>query len=186
VVESELEFSDLYRTWYPKVRRWVVSLGAPASDIDDVTQEVFIIVRRKLSGFHSGNLAGWLHRITVRTVRDFRHKAWFRHARQGSTERMERVPANEDLAALYEARQTLKRVSRALTRMTEIYRETFVLFAIQGFSGEEIAELYRIPIATVWSRLHRARKELTRAMRERVERRRGVGRNHATEPGAGK
>lgn len=183
-IGNELEFSKLYRIWYPKVRRWVTSLGAPPGDIDDVTQEVFIIVRRKLSGFRSGNLAGWLHRITERTVRDFRHKAWFRHARHSGAERIERAPASDDQEALYEARETLRRVTRSLSRMTETHRETFLLFAVQGFSGEEIAELHRIPIDTVWSRLHRARKELIRAMRDRVERPRAANHSDAAKPEA--
>jgi RNA polymerase sigma-70 factor (ECF subfamily) len=147
------------------VRRWVAGLGAPAGDIDDVTQEVFIIVRRKLSGFDSKNVAGWLFRIAERTARDFRQKAWFRRALP--YQRAEQSPSgssNRDQASLYEAREALRRVEEALAGMSEKRRRAFVLFAFHGYSGEEIAALDDVPLATVWSRIHQARKELSRTL----------------------
>jgi RNA polymerase sigma-70 factor (ECF subfamily) len=129
---EEPQFSEIYATWHPRVRRWVSSLGAPAGDIDDVTQEVFIIVRRKLSDFHGGNIRSWLFRITELTVRDFRRKAWFRRAQHGNVEQVEKLPVGREPEGLYETRQSLKRVADALTRMSATHREIFVLFAIQG------------------------------------------------------
>jgi RNA polymerase sigma-70 factor (ECF subfamily) len=46
--------------------------------------------------------------------------------------------------------------------MAEKRRTAFVLFEIEGYSGEEIAELFGIPVATVWTRLHHARKDYFR------------------------
>lgn len=162
--ELDLQFAGLYAQWRSSVRRWVSALGAPPGDVDDVTQEVFIIVRRKLSGFDSRNVAGWLFRIAERTVRDFRQKAWFRRATPyHRAEQAPSGPANRDQAALYEAREALRRVERALARMSEKRREAFVRFAFHGYSGEEIAALDGVPIATVWSRIHQARRELSRA-----------------------
>jgi RNA polymerase sigma-70 factor (ECF subfamily) len=43
--------------------------------------------------------------------------------------------------------------------MSETRRATFMLFEIEGYSGEEIAGMQGIPVATVWTRLHHARKE---------------------------
>ena len=43
--------------------------------------------------------------------------------------------------------------------MSEKLRSTFVLFEIEGYSGEEIARIQDIPLGTVWTRLHHARKD---------------------------
>ena len=51
----------------------------PGSDTEDLAQEIFLVVRRKLDRFDGGNLAGWLYRITQLTVRDHRRRAWFKN-----------------------------------------------------------------------------------------------------------
>jgi RNA polymerase sigma-70 factor (ECF subfamily) len=56
--------------------------------------------------------------------------------------------------------------------MSDMQRTAFVLFEIEGYSGEEIAELEQIPVNTVWTRLHHARKRFF----ELVDQARGEGR----------
>jgi len=56
-------------------------------------------------------------------------------------------------------------VSRILERMTQKKRDVFVLFELQGFLGEEIAEQLQIPVDTVWTRLHHARIEFAKVGR---------------------
>jgi DNA-directed RNA polymerase specialized sigma24 family protein len=45
-------------------------MGVPDADVEDVTQEVFLVVRRKLASFDCGNLSAWLDGIALRTARD--------------------------------------------------------------------------------------------------------------------
>jgi DNA-directed RNA polymerase specialized sigma24 family protein len=44
--------------------------------------------------------------------------------------------------------------------MSDKRRETLVLFEVEGYSGQEIAALQGVPVKTVWTRLHHARKDL--------------------------
>lgn len=159
---AEDPFMQVYRAWHRHVRRWAVSCGAPAREVDDTIQEVFIVVRRRLPDFESGNLGAWLFRITQRIVADSRHKAWFRRVLlDGSGGQLDDLPfavGKEEHS--YEAREALKRVDAVLSNMSPKRRQTFLLFEIEGYTGEEIAELERIPLATVWTRLHYARREL--------------------------
>ncbi len=60
-----------------------------------------------------------------------------------------------------EQRQLLAMGDDILRGMSDKARRAFVLFEIEGCSGEEIAELEGIPLATVWTRVHNARKEFT-------------------------
>ena len=46
-----------------------------------------------------------------------------------------------------------------LQKMNEDRRSAFVLFEVEGLSGEEIARIQSVPLNTVWTRLHHARKE---------------------------
>jgi RNA polymerase sigma-70 factor (ECF subfamily) len=56
--------------------------------------------------------------------------------------------------------------------MSEKRRTTLVLFEIEGYSGEEIARIQDIPLATVWTRLHHARKDFFKLVKDHAERNR--------------
>jgi RNA polymerase sigma-70 factor (ECF subfamily) len=159
-------FDQVYRSCFVEVARWVRALGANPADIEDLTQEVFIIVRRKLAAFDGRNLPGFLFRIAQRTVRDHRRSAWIRRL----TGRRTRVP---DLAArgpsaleVLEDRERQRVVEGILARMSDKRRTTFVLFEIEGYSGEEIAQIQSLPLKTVWTRLHHARKDFLRRVEQ--------------------
>ena len=73
------DFRELYDAWVAHVARWTRALGAARSEQDDLVQQVFVVVHRRLPGFDGRNLAGWLYRITANQVRDFRRLRWIKH-----------------------------------------------------------------------------------------------------------
>jgi RNA polymerase sigma-70 factor (ECF subfamily) len=157
-----LTLEAIYRRWYREVARWARALGGLDGDAADVAQEVFLVVGRKLSTFRGQNLAGWLYGITARIVRDRRRRAWFRHLVRGrATVALEQLPTPEPgPAEQLDEKDAARHLQALLAQLSEQRRSVFVLFEIEGYSGEEIAALQAIPVATVWTRLHRARREL--------------------------
>jgi RNA polymerase sigma-70 factor, ECF subfamily len=155
------DFTAVYDAWFRPVFRWVSALGGPRADVEDLVQEVFVIVQRKLGEFDGQNLAGWLYRITERTVRDYRRRAWYRNIFLRPREVvLDELPARDASSTeLIEQRQARERFYEIVGRMNRTWRDSFVLFEVQGYSGEEIAALRGIPSATVRTHLHRARKE---------------------------
>jgi RNA polymerase sigma-70 factor, ECF subfamily len=154
-------FAAIYEAWFEDVVKWIGALGMPDSEAEDLAQEVFLVVNRKLSRFDGRNQAGWLYRITVLTVRDHRRRAWFRNLfrrRQQNVdiEAVARVDGIPTLAR--EEEQDRLALQRILAQMRPKLRATFVLFEIEGRSGDEIAAIQNIPRATVWTRLHNARR----------------------------
>ena len=73
---SALSFEGLYERWFEEVSRWVRALGAAEADRDDLVQETFLVVHRRLSDFDGQNVAGWLYQIARRKVRDHRRLLW--------------------------------------------------------------------------------------------------------------
>ncbi len=158
-------FDAVYTEYFAHVSRWMRAFGAPAADVDDLAQEVFLVVQRKLPSFDGRNLGGWLYRITQRTVSDFRRRSWFKRFyqrsdadpgaivcdRHGPQESLER----RDAAAILE---------RTLVQMSRIRRTAFVLFEVEGYTAQEIAELEGIPVNTVHTRLHHARHDFLRLL----------------------
>lgn len=154
------DFRAVYDRYFHEVERWLRAMGIPPSEREDVAQEAFLVVRRKLAAFDGRNLAGWLFRITERTASDHRRRSWFRRFWRRGHDDVDRLEwAGAGPAESLERMEAQRRLARVLARMSEKRRTALVLFEIEGYSGEEIAAILDIPVATVWTRLHHARKE---------------------------
>jgi len=164
-VASEVSsFEQIYAGWFHEVSRWVRALGGLDADLEDLTQEVFLVVRRKLGRFDGKNLKGWLYCIAKRQVRDYRRRAWVRRLLPVQGRHDERNPveacahSSPDPSEALERREVERMLTRTLRKMSQAQQTAFIMFEIEGFRGEEIAELEGIPLNTVWTRLHHARK----------------------------
>jgi RNA polymerase sigma-70 factor (ECF subfamily) len=157
----------VYIDHFQHVSRWARALGGMDADLDDLAQDVFLVVRRKLSTFDGPSMPAWLYGITRKTVSDYRRRAWFRRLFTGVNRSLESEPHDLAQAAQpFERWEAQRIMQRVLARMSEVRRSAFMLFEIEGYSGEEIAELENIPLATVYTRLHHARRDFLRITAE--------------------
>ncbi len=173
---SKGAFETVYRTHAKTVARWALRLLGPGADVEDVVQDVFLVVRRKLPGFRGeAELSTWLYEITVRVAHDTRRRrrwwAWLSGRGQNpgrGQARPESPPEPEaprDPQELLEARERTRLLYRVLDDLGEAYRTTFILFELEGLSGERIAEITGTRVGTVWVRLSRARRKFIQRMR---------------------
>jgi RNA polymerase sigma-70 factor (ECF subfamily) len=170
-----LGLTEVYDRYFFEVVRWCRAMGAPQTDVEDLAQEVFVVVGRKLHAFDGRNLPGWLYRITSLTVQRSRRRPWYKYlfARRDELDPDAFAWVGSDPLQSAEMRETQAQLMDVLSRMSEKRRTAFILFEIEGLSGEEMAELLDIPLATVWTRLYHARKEfveLSAALRKERER----------------
>lgn len=139
-------------------------LGVRTADLDDVCQEVLIVVQRKLPQFDpTQQLKPWLFAICAHTAANYRRLARVRlevtSGRMSADDALN--PATPPFAQpdrQLVVREQLLRVERALLRMSSLKRSVFVLFEVEGRSCREIADELRLPLGTVYSRLHSARQ----------------------------
>ena len=159
-------FRALYDAHFDFVLRCCLRLGLLDADAEDATQETFLIASRNLRRFVEGRLSTWLYRIAANVVSG-RHRR--RRVREALFHRF--GPRDEPHAAppdqAFEQREAARRVAQVLARMTARKREVFALYELEGLSGEEIAERAGCPLATVWTRLHHARRDFERIARQR-------------------
>ena len=132
-------------------------LADRAGDPDDLTQEEFVVAWRHLRDFQGGSARAWLCRIALKVAADARRKAWFRrvlHVDATPALRDERTPE-----AVAQAREGHALAAAVLERMAEKKRTVFILYELQGLSGQEIADVLQCPLETVHTRLFHARRE---------------------------
>src|SRR5581483_8181338 len=144
-------------------------LGTPASELEDVTQEVFTTAFSKLDRFQGGNFGHWLHRICANLVNDRHRKRrvreTFRSLFGASPEaEADRSPGPEAKTVRAESE---RQVAFILSRMKPKHREVFALFELEGLTGDEIAARVGCPVNTVWTRLYHARADFVRIGKKR-------------------
>jgi RNA polymerase sigma-70 factor (ECF subfamily) len=160
-VRTAPDFATLYDLWFEQVARWLKALGAPEADHEDLAQEVFLVVRRRLPEFDGQNAAGWLFQIARRQVLRYRRLRWVQRVLTfGNCDGFDQVPqlGSSPLSVL-ETKERRALVEHLLSKLSDKRRIVFALFELEGHTGEEIAELLEVPLNTVWTRLHHARKD---------------------------
>jgi RNA polymerase sigma-70 factor (ECF subfamily) len=153
------------------VWRSLQRLGVRPADLDDVFQEVFIVVHKRLHTFDgSSALTTWLFGVCLKVAAAHRRRAWFR--REVPTEDLadtSEAPASELPEEVVAARQARATLNRVLDAMDLEKRAVLVMFEIDEMSSEEIARILGVPVGTVWSRLNAARKQFEKiAAREKA------------------
>lgn len=124
----------------------------------DIAQEAFLRVFRNLPRFDTHkNFYTWLYQIVVNLCIDRLRRA--SHARSVELSEIGGLTdPKPDPSEATDRRDLRERVLRTLDRLPDRYKAVLVLRDIQGFSGNEIAEIVGCTNATVRWRLHRARK----------------------------
>ncbi len=163
--QARVSAETLFRVHGSFVATFLRRLGAGADEIDDIVQDVFVVVHRR-GGFVPGaaHPKTWLAEIGLRKLSSARRTARRRRTAPVPGEFFAAIPARE--ACPFEAAasaQGLRRVQRAIDEMDLVPRTVFILFEIEGDSCDSIAAAMRVPVGTVHSRLHAARRSFRNA-----------------------
>lgn len=146
------------------VWRCLRGLGVPAADLDDVTQEVFVIVHRRFSDLNvEMGVRPWLYGILSRVARNYQRVRQRAVRRQGplDVEPTSSAPNPEQTLA---ARQAAEVVDRTLAKLEATRREVFWLVELEGLTVPEVSAALQIPLNTAYSRLRLARADFNAAL----------------------
>jgi RNA polymerase sigma-70 factor (ECF subfamily) len=162
-------FDELYRKHYRRVYSICLRMTGNVAEAEDLTQEVFIQLHRKLGSFRGESaFTTWLHRLTVNQVLMHFRK---RSVKSELTTDDGEMPDSIDPNTLNpEAMPILDRISleTAIAQLPPGYRTAFVLHDVEGYEHEEIARILGCSPGTSKSQLHKARLKLRKLIQQRV------------------
>ncbi|MEM9460714.1 MAG: RNA polymerase sigma factor [Myxococcota bacterium] len=155
-----LTLAGLYRAHAGFVWRVVRRMGVPEAAAEDVVQEVFLVVRRRLPDYQGrGAPTSWLYAIARGVAANYRRG-------EARAQRRLRVVSEPAPAASPEEvvgrADAVGQVRRFLATLEPDQREVFVLADIEGLSGPEIARALGINLNVGYSRLRLARRKFQR------------------------
>lgn len=161
-----LVFDEVYREHFSFVWRAARRLGVRDASLDDVVQEVFVIVHRRLDSFEGrSSLKTWLFGIALRVVRDHRRAARRRPAEAAAAVDPDETRSTTAGPAEAAERSEAVRVLHALLdQLDDERREVFVMAELEQMPMPEIAETLGINVNTAYARLRIARQEFELAL----------------------
>lgn len=155
-------FTRLAELVQRKVRAWAESITQDADDADDVTQDVLILVHRRLPQFEGkSRFSTWLYTITRNVALDRRRRTKRRERR---LETMEPPVETVEIREVFDENTLTSLVLRYFDELPARQREVFELSDIQGLSAPEVAERLGMKAVTVRANLFKARRTIRQRM----------------------
>lgn len=153
-------FEKFYLDYKSKVFSTALRMVSNRADAEDITQDVFVKVFKKVGSFRGdAKLSTWVYRITVNACLDFLRRRKLRQT----------VPLEDCTSAGSRPIGVGPLIESTLPKLPAGYREVFVLYDIQGLKHSEIAEILGITEGASKSQLHRARAFLRRELSPYIE-----------------
>lgn len=160
-------FEELYKRYYRRVYSLCFRMTRNASQAEDLTQNVFIQLFRKLKTFRgASSFTTWLHRLTVNEV--------LMHFRRNVVKKELTTDDGETPTQIVHGTQNPNRMSlvdrialdEAIQKLSPGYRAVFILHDIEGYEHDEIGKMLGCAVGTSKSQLHKARLKLRKLLKE--------------------
>lgn len=161
---------ELYRRFSPRMYAVCLRYAGNAEEAEDILQEGFIKVFKKLGSFRGeGSFEGWVRRVFVNTaIEHFRRKKYL----QPVTEKEENTIEGKFLSALDGLAE--KDILALIKELSPGYRTVFNLYVVEGYSHKEIGDMLGISEGTSKSQLSRAKVILQEMVRKYLDQQREV------------
>lgn len=164
-------FREIFDENAPFVWRALRHFGVPEREVEDLCQEVFLVVHRKLRDFDGrSSLRTWIYGICFRAASEHRRRAHVRREEVTEAVPDEGIPPPQPEEL--ERKRARELLQKTLEGLDEDKRAVFVLYEIEGLPMAEVAEALGCPLQTAYARLHAARKRCEDAFRKAPDERR--------------
>ena len=162
-------FEEIYQRHHRRVYSICLRMLQNAFEAEDLTQDVFIQLYRKVGSFRGDSaFTTWLHRLTVNQVlMHFRKRnvKFEKTTEEGETP--EQIVAGTDNPFKMQIIDKLA-LENAIEQLPAGYKNVFVLHDVEGFEHEEVARILGCSVGTSKSQLHKARLKLRKLLKKKA------------------
>jgi RNA polymerase sigma-70 factor, ECF subfamily len=162
-------FEEIYKRHHRRVYSICLRMLQNASEAEDLTQDVFIQLYRKIGSFRGDSaFTTWLHRMTVNQVlMHFRKRTvkFEKTTEEGDTpEQIVSGTSNPEKMRIVDKIA----LDNAIEQLPAGYKNVFVLHDVEGFEHEEVARILGCSVGTSKSQLHKARLKLQKLLKKKA------------------
>ncbi len=161
---DEAAFAEIFQRYRRRVYSLCLRMTRVPADAEDLTQDVFLLLFRKISSFRGESaFTTWLHRMVANVA--------FMHLRKKSRSQVSlddpgRLPEEPVRREVGDPDLRLEgcvdriTLERAIAKLPPGYRSVYALYELQGYGHHEIAEIMNWSVGNSKSQLHKARRKL--------------------------
>ena len=165
---NEDAFAALFNAHRTKVYSLCLRMTSNTAEAEDLTQDAFLQVFRKLSSFRGDSaLSTWLYRVAVNTVlMHFRKKGLRPVSLEEPASKEPGAPKREHGRLDERLSTSVDRIAltRAIKELPVGYRTIFLMHEVKGYAHHEIARLLRCSVGNSKSQLHRAKMSMRKLL----------------------
>jgi RNA polymerase sigma-70 factor, ECF subfamily len=162
-------FEEIYQRHHRRVYSICLRMLQNAFEAEDLTQDVFIQLYRKIGSFRGDSaFTTWLHRMTVNQVlMHFRKRTvkFEKTTEEGETP-VQIVPGTESPFKMPIVDKIA--LENAIDQLPAGYKNVFILHDVEGFEHEEVAKILGCSVGTSKSQLHKARLKLQKLLKKKA------------------
>ena len=162
-------FEELYKRHHRRVYSVCLRMLQNTSEAEDLTQDVFIQLYRKIGSFRGDSaFTTWLHRMTVNQVLMHFRKRTVKYEK--TTEEGETPDQIVSGTGNPHKMQIVDKIAleNAIEQLPLGYKNVFVLHDVEGFEHEEVARILGCSVGTSKSQLHKARLKLQKLLKKKA------------------
>ncbi len=162
-------FEEVYNRHHRRVYSICLRMLQNATEAEDLTQDVFIQLHRKIGSFRGDSaFTTWLHRLTVNQV--------LMHFRKRNVKFEKTTEEGETPVQVVSGTQNPRKmpvvdkiaIENAIEKLPNGYRNVFVLHDVEGYEHEEVARILGCSVGTSKSQLHKARLKLRKLLQKKA------------------
>jgi RNA polymerase sigma-70 factor (ECF subfamily) len=162
-------FEEVYKRHHRRVYSVCLRMLQNTSEAEDLTQDVFIQLYRKIGSFRGDSaFTTWLHRMTVNQV--------LMHFRKRTVKFEKTTEEGETPVQIVSGTSNPERMrivdkialDNAIEQLPKGYKNVFVLHDVEGFEHEEVARILGCSVGTSKSQLHKARLKLQKLLKKKA------------------
>lgn len=172
------QLAELLVQHFPKAWRVACRLGLTQAQAEETAQEAFVVLLNRSREIESGKELSFLLSTVARISQNLRRKSSHLREVSGEPDAIESHSVGTTAFDIVERKQACQLVDAMLSRLTDPLRVVFVLYEIERFTLQQIADCLEIPLSTAGSRLRLARQ----AFEKELERQRLRNKHYAEEP----
>lgn len=169
---SQVSFEELINRYGGKAFSLALRLTRNQEDAEEVLQDVFVTVARKIANFEGkSSFSSWLYRVTVNAAlmklrkRKQDHSVLIEDVQPQVQEAVIAKSVEKSATELDASRtEVAAALEDAIRKLPEEYRPVFVLRDVDGLTSGEVSKILNLTIPAVKSRLHRSRMMLRRKL----------------------
>lgn len=160
-VINNMEFQEITYPYMKELHAVAIRLTKNQDEAEDLIQDTYIKAFRFFHRFQKGtNAKAWLFKIMIRLFYTRYRQKKLELVRTDITDQTDLISSEADPENVYLEKLVDKEILDAIDKLPEQFRTVLLLADVEELSYNEISQIIKIPIGTIMSRLHRARKKL--------------------------